>query len=503
VSVLFTDVFVYSPDGPSGVVGPTDVLVTGQRITAIGSALARDGGRIVAGEGKHLLVPGLINAHFHSPANHLKGSLASMPLEVFMLYESPADDLLRPSPREAYLRTMLAALEMLRSGTTTVQDDAFLMPTPQPEIIDAVLQAYADCGIRASVALDQPEIAEIEKLPYLAELAPPEVREALEAPAPMTRRELLELYDYLFARWHGTADGRLTAAVSISAPQRVSPEYFEALDELSARHHVPLYAHVLETKAQRVLATEQPRFAGRSLVGYIADLGLLGERMNIIHAVWVDRADLDLIAASGAVVVHNPVSNLRLGSGVMPFRAMRDRGIPIALGVDEAICNDAVEMWNVVKMTGLIHNIGGRDSVEWPSALEVLDALWGGGAAAVLRTGDLGQISEGCIADIAMLDLSSGTFTPLNDVRGQLVYCESGTSVVLTMVDGKIVYENARVTRVDETALLDEARELFAAKRPALRRSSANAERLLPTYREMVRRAAIADVGMTRWVGTL
>jgi 5-methylthioadenosine/S-adenosylhomocysteine deaminase len=502
MSVLFTDVFVYSPNTPGGVVGPIDVLVTGQRISAIGSALAPDGGRIVAGKGKHLLVPGLINAHFHSPANHLKGSLASMPLEMFMLYESPADELLRPSPREAYLRTMLAALEMLRAGTTTVQDDAFLMPAPQPEIIDAVLQAYADCGIRASVALDQPEVAETEKLPYLAELAPPDLREVLDAQALISRQELLELYDYLFTRWHGAADGRLTAAVSISAPQRVSIEYFEALDELSARHRVPLYAHVLETKVQRVLATEQPRFAGRSLVGYIADLGLLTERTNIIHAIWVDDADLDLIAASGAVVVHNPVSNLRLGSGVMPFRAMRERGIPIALGVDEAICNDAVEMWNVVKMTGLIHNIGGRDSQEWPSATEVLDALWRGGAAATLRTGDLGEIREGSIADIAMLDLTSVAFTPLNDIPGQLVYCESGTSVVLTMVDGKIVSENGRVTSVDETALLDEARELFAAKKPALRRSSADADRLLPTYREMVRRAAIADVGMTRWIGT-
>jgi len=100
-------------------------------------------------------------------------------------------------------------------------------------------------------------------------------------------------------------------------------------------------------------------------------------------------------------------------------------------------------MWNVVKMTGLIHNIGGRDSVEWPSALEVLDALW-----EVEPRRSCALATSARSARVAsrhrMLDLSSGTFTPLNDVRGQLVYCESGTSVVLTMVDGKIVYENAR-----------------------------------------------------------
>jgi 5-methylthioadenosine/S-adenosylhomocysteine deaminase len=499
VTVLFKDVLVYRSAAAGGVTGPTDVLVTGPRIAAIGTTIpAPAGAVVVAGRGHHLLVPGLINAHFHSPANHLKGALPSLPLEMFMLFESPADDALRPSAREAYLRTMLAALEMLRTGTTAVQDDAFLMPSPEPEIIDAVMQAYRDCGIRASVALDQPELAEAEKLPFLSELLGP----AADAPAPMPRAELLERYDHLFDRWHGAAGGRLTAAVSISAPQRVSVEYFEALDELSRTHHVPLFAHMLETKVQRVLAAEQPRFAGRSLVRYTADLGLLNARTNVIHAVWVDDADLDLIAESGAVVAHNPVSNLRLGSGVMPFRAMRRRAIPIALGVDEAICNDAGDMWNVVKMAGLIHNVGGTDSAEWPAATEVLDALWQGGAAAMLRSEDLGQVRVGGLADLALLDLHSPAFTPLNDIAGQLVYCESGTSVTLTMVDGVVVAEGGRVTSVDEAALLGEAREVFAAKQDALRRSRTDAEGLLPVYREVVRRATATDVNMTRWIGT-
>ena len=115
-------------------------------------------------------MPGLINAHFHSPANHLKGSVRSLPLELFMLFESPADPALTPSPREAYLRTMLGAIEMLQRGITCVQDDAFLMPYPDPEIIDAVASAYRDSGIRAFLALDQPELTEAEKLPFIAEL---------------------------------------------------------------------------------------------------------------------------------------------------------------------------------------------------------------------------------------------------------------------------------------------------------------------------------------------
>ncbi|KQP57211.1 amidohydrolase family protein [Agreia sp. Leaf283] len=515
MSILFSDVYVYDDTATSGMFGPTDVLVEGDRIATIGPDARRrfdervatrpgrdhEEHREIAGRAHHIVVPGLINAHFHSPANHMKGSMPSLPLELFMLFESPSDPELTPTPREAYLRTMLAALEMLRTGTTTVQDDAFLMPYPTPEIIDAVMQAYADSGIRASVALDQPEIPEAEKLPFLRETAGGDLAAALDAPAPLDAAGLLEAYDYLLDRWHGSHDGRLTAAVSISAPQRVSPEYFGALDELSRTHGIPLFAHMLETKAQRTLMTKQPRFAGRSLVHYTADLGLLSERMNVIHAVWVDDDDLELIARAGSTIAHNPVSNLRLGSGVAPYRRMRELGIPVALGVDEAVCDDSVNLWGVVKSAGLVHNVSGLDSDLWPTAAEVLDSLWRGGAAALLRSDDLGAIEEGRLADIALLDLHSPAFTPFNDLRGQLVYCEQGASVRLTMVGGRVVFENGSVTTVDETALLDEARELFARKLPVIERARQAARPLVAPYQAMVRQSAAADVGMNRWIG--
>jgi 5-methylthioadenosine/S-adenosylhomocysteine deaminase len=506
MSVLLSDVLVWAPSTPSGATGPTDVLVVGDEIAAIGPharAEAPDGTRIVDGGGHHVVVPGLVNAHFHSPANHLKGAFRSRPLETFMLYESPADPALAPTPREAYLRTMLGALEMLRTGTTSVQDDAFLMPSPDPEVIDAVMQAYADSGIRATVALDQPELPDAEKLPFLDGLAP-EVAAAMRAPAPAAASELLDAYDHLVRTWHGAAGGRLAAAVSISAPQRVSPEYWGALDDLSRAHDLPVFAHVLETRTQRALSVPgsgQPRFAGRSLVRYAADLGLLNDRVNVIHAVWVDDDDLDRIADAGSVVAHNPVSNLRLGSGVMPFRAMRDRGITIALGVDEAICDDTVNTWGVVKQTGLVHNVSGLDADAWPEPAEVLDALWEGGAAAMRRTGRIGRVAVGAQADLVLLDLHAPAFTPFNDLRGQLVYCENGGSVRMTLVAGRVVAEDGRVVSVDETALLAEARALHAARRPALERTWATADAALPAYDAVVRRAARTDVGMNRWIG--
>jgi 5-methylthioadenosine/S-adenosylhomocysteine deaminase len=455
------------------------------------------GVREIDGAG-HLVMPGLVNAHFHSSVNHLKGTLDSLPLEIFMLYESPSDGA-AIEPRAAYVRTLLGALEMLKGGVTSVLDDAFFVPAPTPPVIDAVMQAYQDCGIRAVLALDQPNVPEIDKLPYLSDLLPAGLRARACAPPIMDADGLLGCYEHLLRSWHGRAKGRLRAAVSCSAPQRVTPPYFRALDQISRDYNVPFYIHVLETKLQRVLGDE--KFDRRSLIRYVYDQGLLSERLNIIHGIWLDDADMDLIAAAGSVIAHNPISNLRLGSGVMPFRKLRSRGIPICLGTDEAIADDAVNMWAVAKLTGLIHNIAGVDYERWPKAAEVLDCLIGGGARAMRSPVPIGQIASGHQADLIMLDLDTLSFTPLNDLRRQLVYCENGSSVRMTMVAGKIVYEHGRVTTVDERAIRAEARTHAAHLHLANDSARRAAQEWLPYYRQMYLKAAGRDVGMRRWAG--
>lgn len=494
---LFTNVRVW--DGHTAT-EPTDVLIDAPLIRAIGPAArtsAPQGYTEIAGAGK-LLIPGLINGHFHSSTNHLKGRFPSRPLETFMLFESPLDAVEPPTPREVYLRTALGAIEMLRSGTTAVADDAFFLPHPTPELIDAVMQAYADTGMRATVALDQPELPEIEKLPFLDALATGTLYDRRLRTRGAPAEELLDTYDHLFSRWHGAADGRLRAAVSVSAPQRVSLDYHRALIDLSERHQTPLYAHILETRTQRVLGHQSSRFNGSSLIRYCAEHDLLTPRTDIIHAVWVDDDDLDLIAASGATVAHNPVSNLRLGSGVMPLRRMLDRGIPVALGVDEAVCNDAIDMWSVVRMAGLIHNITDTDPARWPQPPEILDCLWQGGARALGLDGAVGSIEVGAVADLALIDLSGPAFTPLNDVAGQLVYCASGADVAMTMVAGQVVCADRHLTLVNQDDLLDECRELFAARAAEQDQLDAQAAQYLSIYSAMLDRARHTEVGMNR-----
>ncbi len=475
-----------------------DVVIESGEIKAIGPDAAkgwpRPFDRTIEGDGL-LAMPGLINAHFHSPGNLMKGCLPGLPLELFMLHEVPPLAPEGEASRLAYVRTMLGALEMLRRGITAVHDDAYHVPVATRESIDAIMRAYEDAGIRATVAIDQPNVVEYEKYPFLAELLPEEERRAMERAPRQSSEELLGLYAHLIDRWHEAADGRLAAAVSCSAPQRVTRDYFAALSGLSKRHDLPFNIHILETKLQRVLGEVK---YGKSLVRYVHDLGLLDERMMVIHAIWIDERDIALLAASGCVVAHNPVCNLRLGSGVMPWYELRAAAVPICLGSDEMNTDDTTNMWYVAKTAALLQTLGSAEYRDWPAAPEMLAALTRGGARAMRRARRLGALAPGSAADLILLDLDTPAFTPLNDLRRQLVYCEDGSSVRLTIVNDRVVYENGRVLTVDEKAIRAEARALMDGYRETLARANREAERLEPYYRQMYLKATGRDVGFSR-----
>ena len=202
------------------------------------------------------------------------------------------------------------------------------------------------------------------------------------------------------------------------------------------------------------------------------------------------------------MIAHNPVCNLRLGSGIMPFRRIRDFGIPICIGTDEVLADDTVNLWNAIKMTGLVHNITDPNYQTWPSAAEILDCVFSGGARAMGLEGEIGVLEPGHQADIVLLDLNGLAFTPLNDIRRQLVYAQNGADVRLTMVAGEIVMRDGRLLTVDEEAIKDEARDYAQAMANEMEKATATARKLEPYYRAMYLKSAATDVGMNRWVNT-
>jgi 5-methylthioadenosine/S-adenosylhomocysteine deaminase len=495
MSLLIRNARVLAFDDADRDLARADLLVEGARIAAIGADLAPPPGARVLDASGLLAIPGLINAHFHSPGNLMRGALDGLPLEIFMLHEVPPLAEAADGGRLAYVRTLLGAAEMLKIGITSVMDDAFHVPVATVEGVDAICRAYADIGMRARVAIDQPNVVEYEKYPFLEALLPEDIKRAMAAAPRQSAEELIELYRHLIATWEGAAGGRIGAALSCSAPQRVTIRYLEALAEMSRARRLPFNIHMLETKLQRVLGEEKH---GRSLVLYAEEHGALSPHTVAIHAIWVDKRDLAALARAGSVIAHNPVCNLRLGSGIAPFRAWRRAGIAVALGTDEAVADDSANLWGAIKMAGLVHTLADPDWMTWPTAGEILDVAMKGGARALGFGERLGLLEPGAAADIALVDLDTAAFVPLNDLKRQLVYCETGSSVRHVFVAGRQVVADGKLTTIDERAVRDEARAFVAASAERTEAAKAAARRLEPFYRVMVLKAQARDVGLRR-----
>ncbi len=471
-----------------------DIRIADGIIQAIGPDLDAQGAEIIEASGL-LAMPGLVNGHFHSQQNLMIGTVPGLPLELFMLHEVPPPGVPGPTPELVRLQTMLGAVEMLKAGVTAVHDDAFHNPGPTRPGIDAMMAAYAEAGLRATVTINHPNVPELGKYPFLRDLLPPTIRAEMDAAPLMPASELMDLYRWFHATWHGTADGRLRLGVANSAPQRVTPALFRDLSAFSIEHDLPFTVHVLETRLQRVFGQE---VWGKSLVRYMHDLGMLDRRMLVVHAIWVDESDMALLAASGCTVAHNPVCNLRLGSGIMPFRRLREHGIPIALGSDERSADDSTDPWAVMKMAGLLHQITDPDWTTWPTPAEILRAATSGGARGMNRPGQ-GCLQPGAAADLILVDLQTLPFTPLNDLRRQLVYAAHAGVVAATIVAGRVVVERGRVLTVDEAGLLAAIRRLQPEIDGLVQATRAAASRLAPFYAAMLHRSQAVDIGFTRW----
>ncbi len=474
-----------------------DLLISADRIDYVGPRLdsVPEDAEVIDASGK-LVMPGLVNVHAHTNEVLNRGRFDNMILETWGLYAYPTSDYGPFSPRLIYLRTLLAAIEMLRGGVTTVQDDVAEAPRLTMEGTSAVRQAYADIGMRASVACNQINRRHFEQYPSLRDHLPQQVLDRMMASTPLTVDQILSTYHEIADRWHDVADGRLRVTLSFSAPQRCTPEYMAALLALSTDRNLPLHMHVLETKTQRV--NSQALF-GKSLVKYVHDLGLLSPRATVIHAVWVDAEDIRLLGEAGVNIAHCPVANLKLGDGVMPLRRLLDAGVTVGLGTDGPSSNDSLSLFETMKIAAILHKNTGRPPTTWPAAREVLEMATIGGARSMLLDGTIGRLASGFKADVILLDTQSPSFTPFNEPVNQLVYCENGSSVETVIVNGVVVMRERAFKLINGNAAMDELRDMYGTFAAQYERASIKSDELLPSYREHAEDRLSRDVSMSRW----
>ncbi len=492
-NLLIQGCALLSPDEQGKLLRNQDILIRGQRIAALGPSgtlaynpLRID--RVIRGEGR-LVIPGLVNAHTHSLENLLKASSPSLPLELWLV--SLFAEALEWSPRLVYLSTLLGAVEMLKTGTTAVLDHLWTGAGVDAHYLDATMNAYRDAGIRASVA------PSIEDQDLVLDAA---ASHGLPLPHhPFTDRfalwppieEQVAVLEHFIATWHNTENGRLRCLVGPSGIHWCSQKLLEDCRDLAGRYQTGMHLHAVETELQARIINDT---LGQSGIRYLDQLGILRPGTSLAHTIWLEKGDLPILARTGTTVVHNPISNLRLGSGRFPLRAALQQGVPIALGSDGSASNDTQNMFNVLKLTGLMHNLPDSDYKKWPQAEEILAMGTSGGSIALdlaaahtgrphrtsargaavapeLETSTPlaersfanapGQIAPDQLADLVLIDLDSDAFLPLRDPYLHLVYCEHGVSVDTVIVNGEVAIERGKVTNVDEHALRREVREYY------------------------------------------
>jgi 5-methylthioadenosine/S-adenosylhomocysteine deaminase len=474
-----------------------DILIEGAVIKAIGESLtAGPDARIIEGRSK-LVMPGLVNSHTHSSETFFRGRYQGMPLEIWLLYAYP---LLMNGPigeRLLYLRSLLLAMESLRSGVTTFCDDFFDPPRHDLDRLGIVFRAYDDAGIRANVSSAVMNIHPLDALPFAREVMPQPLQDQLDFGPPISADAYMDYCRSAFSSLHGKS-GRLNFMIAPSAPQRCTPDLMLACMDLAIDKGVPFHTHVLETKTQAVTGHEQH---GKSLVAYMHDLGLLRRNTTIAHCVWVSDDDMALMGEADVSIAHNAVSNQKLGAGIAPIRRLLDAGVTIGLGTDGVCSNDTSRIFDVMRVAGLVHSVSGPDYSKWVTAEEIVRMATIGGARSAMLEHVTGSLEVGKAADLLVLNLNSYAFMPLNDVAKHLVYSENGSSIETVMVGGKIVMQNRTLTTVDEDAIFAEINELVPAhlaEHAELERRNSVFE---PTMMEIHRRAALRDVGLHRYQG--
>ena len=483
---------VYDHDGDVHHPPVADILIENDRIAAVGPRLAtEDNLEIIEASGR-LVVPGLINAHYHSHDTLCRGLFEELPLEMWLLYTLPMGQ--NRSLEEVRARTLVGALESLRCGITTVQDMLGLTPL-NDRYTNTVLSAYREAGIRvvfSPMVWDVPPIAMVRHRDTL----PQDVQEMLGVTS-LPMREQLDYLEHQFK--HRPARGTLHWAIAPFAPQRCTPKMLEALAELANKHDLSVYTHVYETKGQALIARELFGEYDGSLISYLERAGMLGPRLNIVHSVWITRHEADQMAAAGAGIVLNHLSNLKLKSGIAPVCDLRDSGVRLALGCDNCSCSDVQSVFQAMKMFCLLAAVS--EPEPGPGlAHEVLRHATLGNARTAGLDRELGAIRPGYKADLILIDLDDVAYLPYNSAARQLVYTESGRAVESVIVDGRIVMKERKVKTIDEDALRREVTGLmrhFIADYEAI---VASRKRALPYMLEAHRKVWQADVGMNRFI---
>lgn len=387
-----------------------------------------------ADSGNGFLIPGFVNTHTHLQQSLMRGIAECTPLLEWLL--AVGEESVAITPERAYLAAVSACLESLRSGTTTVVEH--MWPHPSDEVHGAVIQALRDTGIRAVLGRGVADRADASR------------KWGFEPRLMQPLGDVLEHVDHLRPQ---VEDAPITLALAVPNPRSVTETGMITLREFAQARDLPVSIHLLETPTDDRMCLEH---AGVGAVEYLDSNGFLWDRVLAVHCVELDDIGQGILADRGVAVSHNPLSNMRLGSGIAPIPAMLDRGLAVGLGVDGAASNDTQDMLETFRIASYVQRAVHKRA-DLLGFGEMLDIACGGANVALGLPAVVGGVSVGRPADLTLIRFDRDYATlPVRDPGASLLTTGSRSIVDTVMVDGQIVVEDGRSTRVDEAEFTKE-----------------------------------------------
>lgn len=390
------------------------VGINGERIDYIGTEPPeKDYGQVYDGRGR-LLMAGFFNAHAHTPMTLLRGYGEGLTLsrwlnELIFPFEA------RLVAEDVYYSTLLGIAESLRYGIISTTDMYYFGESMTRAILDSGVKNNLGLGI---VCFGDEDLDELRNY-----------QESVE----------------LLHQYPNTDGGRLKIDLSLHAEYTSNEKIARQIGEASLKHGTRLHIHLSETRAEHEACKE--RHGGLTPAAYFDSVGLFQSPTTAAHCVWLEEGDLDILAARGVSVATCPASNLKLASGVANAPAIRNRGINLALGTDGVSSNNSLNYLADLKLFAMLQKEKWQD----PTLISPKEALMiatRNGARAQGRM-DTGSLAVGQRADLIVLDLAGPHMSPMHDAANQVVYAASGSDVVLTMVDGRVLYQDGEYPTID------------------------------------------------------
>ncbi len=375
----------------------------------------------------NLVIPAFYNAHCHSAMTLFRGYGDDLPLQRWLEERIfPAEDKL--TGESVYYGSMVAIAEMIRNGTVSFSDMYFFL--------DETARAVEESGVKANLSRS------------IVSFDP-----NIDCENDARIKESIDVFD----RLNGKADGRIKIDMSLHAEYTNVEKCCRYVGALAKERNTGLQVHVSETAREH---DECIARHGMTPTKFFLESGVLDVPVTAAHCVWVDDEDIEIMAKMGVSVAHNPVSNLKLASGVMPYKKMKDAGVNITLGTDGAASNNRLSVLREMQFAALIHKGNDLD----PSvtlASDMIKIATRNGAKAQGRF-DCGDVAMGKRADLLLIDMSSFNNIPSYNFESTVCYSMTEENILMTMCDGNILYDRGAYTTIDEEKLKSEARRVIS-----------------------------------------